>query len=103
MSDVNTFWSWTGRYVGQRVSDDLFASSGRQIGYFAEGDEVYGCNGDYLGEVRSGNRLITNLSKNKWTRQAFAPRVSRKNPGQSDASAKELLAGYIDFPRLEID
>ena len=103
MSDINMFWSWTGRYIGQRVSDDLFSSDGRQIGYFAEGDEVYGCNGGYLGEVRGVNRLITNVSKHKWTRPAFAPRVSRKNSGQSDAVAKELLAGYTDFPSLEAE
>ena len=104
MSDINTFWNWAGRYVGQRVCDDLFSSSGRQIWYFAEGDEVYGCNGAYLGEVRSGNRLITNLSKNKWTRRAFPPRTSKRNPEQTDATAKVLLSGYIDFPRfLEAD
>ena len=37
------FWTWSGHYVGYRLSDGLFGHDGRQVGYFAEGDEVYGC------------------------------------------------------------
>ena len=63
VDDAKSFWNWRGRYVGYRSSDCLFGCDGRQLGYFAEGDEVYGCAGDYLGEVRGDSRLITNLSK----------------------------------------
>ncbi|MDQ2713127.1 MAG: hypothetical protein M3Y24_13030 [Acidobacteriota bacterium] len=95
--DFNDFWSWSGRYVGYRSSDYLFAADGRQVGSFAEGDEVYGSHGEYIGEVRSSNRLITNLRKKKWTRASFEPRVSKSSQGHQDLNAKEMLAGYEDF------
>ena len=97
-ADSNIFWNWSGRYVGYRLSDSLFCYDGWQVGYFAEGDEVYGCNGDYMGEVRSGNRLITNLSKKAWTRGSLSPRFLKSAPGHRDVNAKEMLAGYQDFP-----
>jgi hypothetical protein len=96
--DSNTFWNWSGRYVGYRLSDGLFHLDGRQLGYFAEGDEVYGCDGTYMGEVRGRNRLITNLSKKAWTRRKLIPQSMKSSPGQRDVNAKDMLAGYEDFP-----
>ena len=98
VADIDMFWNWSGRYVGYRSSDGLFGCDGRQIGYFAEGDEVYGCNGEYIGEVRNRNRLITNLSKKAWTRESLIPRFLKSSTKHSDVNAKEMLAGYEDFP-----
>jgi hypothetical protein len=99
MMDPNcNFWNWSGHYVGYRFSDGLFGCDGRQVGYFAEGDEVYGCSGQYLGEVRSGDRLITNLSKKSWTRGSWTPRFLQSSPGHRDVNAKEMLVGHEDFP-----
>lgn len=98
MPDGKCFWNWRGRYVGYRSSDCLFGRDGRQLGYFAEGDEVYGCAGGYLGEVRGDSRLITNLSKKAWTRKIAVPRFLKGSPGHDDVNAKEMLAGYEDFP-----
>lgn len=97
MADLNAFWSWSGRYVGYRISDCLFDREGRQLGYFAEGDEVYKCSGEYIGEVRAGNRLITNLSKKTWTRRILAPQLGKGCKGPRDVNAKDMLAGYEDF------
>ncbi|HLI29564.1 MAG TPA: hypothetical protein VKV79_00510 [Terriglobia bacterium] len=83
--------------MGYRLSDALFRYDGRQIGYFAEGDEVYGCNGLYLGEVRGGNRLITNLSKKAWTRSSLIPQFLKASPSASNLNAKEMLAGFEEF------
>ena len=96
--DTKFFWSWRGRYVGYRNSGCLFSRDGWQVGYFAEGDEVYGCTGDYVGEVRGDNRLITNLSKKAWTRRSVIPRFLKTSPGHRDVNAKEMLAGFEDFP-----
>jgi len=96
-ADSNTFWTWSGRYVGYRSSDGLFGCDGRQIGYFAEGDEVYGCDGGYIGEVRNCNRLITNLSKKAWTRKSSIPRTLNSSTRQRDVNAKKMLAGFEDF------
>ncbi len=98
MEDLRTFWNWSGRYVGYRVTDSLYCDNGRQLGYFAEGDEIYGCNGEYIGEVRSGNRLITNLSKKRWTRGSLIPQVLKSSPGHRDVNPKEMLPGFEDFP-----
>ena len=100
MDDINLFWNWRGRYIGYRSSGCLFNCAGRQVGYFAEGDEVYGCSGDYIGEVRSGNRLITNLSKKAWRRRSVTPLLLKSSPGYRDVAAKEMLAGFEDFPTL---
>jgi hypothetical protein len=97
VADINIFWNWSGRYVGYRSSDCLFGCDGRQVGYFAEGDEVYGCNGEYIGEVRSRDRLITNLAKKTWTRGSLIPKFLKSFPGHRDVSAKEMLAGFEDF------
>jgi hypothetical protein len=45
---VKTFWNWSGSYVGYRAFDGLFHMDGHQIGYFAEGDEIYRCSGEYI-------------------------------------------------------
>lgn len=97
MDDFKRYWSWCGRYVGCRSSDCLFSRDGRQVGYFAEGDEVYGCSGDYIGEVRGEDRLITNLSKKAWTRKSVAPRLFKTSSSPHDVNAKQMLAGYEDF------
>ncbi len=100
LADFNIFWSWGGRYVGYRSSDCLFGCDGRQVGYFAEGDEVYGCNGEYIGEIRGRDRLITNLSKKKWTRRSLVPLRLKSSPGHRDVTAKEMLVGFEDFQIL---
>lgn len=98
MHDSKNYWSWRGRYVGYRSSECLFSRDGTQVGYFAEGEEVYGCTGDYIGEVRGDNRLITNLSKKVWTRKTITPRFLKHASCPRDLNAKEMLAGYEDFP-----
>jgi len=102
VTDPNTFWTWSGRYVGYRLTDCLFCDDGHQIGYFAEGDEVYGCNGEYIGEVRAGNRLITNLKKKAWTRGSFEPRWLKCSPGHPNLSARDMIAGFEDFPNSRV-
>lgn len=97
MGELKTFWSWSGLYVGYRLSDGLFNHAGRQIGYFAEGDEVYGCNGDYLGEVRHVNRLIMNVYKKAWKRKSFSPLFHKSFPGHPNVDAKEIPEGFEDF------
>lgn len=98
MDKIKSFWNWRGQYVGYRRSDCLYSRNGRQVGYFAEGDEVYGCSGDYMGEVRDSNRLITNLSKKAWTRRSVTARFLNSSPSHYDVSAKQMLAGFEEFP-----
>jgi hypothetical protein len=98
LADLNGFWNWSGKYAGYRLSDNLFSCDGHQVGYFGEGDEVYGCDGGYLGQVRGTDRLITNLSKRLWTRRTLIPRLMKSSQGQRDVDARQMLDGYEDFP-----
>ncbi len=91
-------WSWSGRYIGYRSSDSLFSFAGAKIGYFSEGEELYGPDGAYLGEIRSENRLIRNLAKTRWTRRSFVPEIMKAAPPQADLISKPMLAGFEDFP-----
>jgi hypothetical protein len=97
VKEITAFWNWGGQYIGYRLSDSLFNQEGQEVGHFAEGDEIYGSVGEYLGEVR-GDRLITNLSKKAWTRGSFAPLHSKSFPGHPKLGSKEMLAGFEDFP-----
>lgn len=97
-ADLKAYWGWNGHYIGYRASDGLFHRNGQQIGYFAEGDEIYACSGNYLGEVRAGNRLITNVSKKAWTRSISTPRDLKRSVGHRDLNARDMLPGYFDFP-----
>ncbi len=42
------------------------------IGHFY-GDEVYGADGRYLGELKHGDRLVTDLAKKELCRLPFSP------------------------------
>jgi hypothetical protein len=55
----NWFWTWRGVSFGYRKGDQFFTYCGVQAGKFYD-DDVYGADGKYLGEIKSGNCLITN-------------------------------------------
>jgi hypothetical protein len=54
---MDWFWNWGGECFGYRDGDNLFTYFGREVGRF-DGEEIYGSNGRYLGEVMSDNRLM---------------------------------------------
>jgi hypothetical protein len=97
-SNVVSFWNCSGSYIGYRASDGLFDMNGRQIGYFAEGNEIYECQGRYLGEVRDLDRLTTNPKKKAWARRASVPHALAHSVGHRDQRPVELRPGYEDFP-----
>lgn len=98
MRESNSYWDWGGRYVGYRVSNNLFSQEGTHLGYFDEADEVYSCTGKYLGEIRSNDRLIRNPRKKLWTRENVVANFQRVAPGRSDVTPKEMIANFEDFP-----
>ena len=50
----------------------------------------------------SGNRLITNESKNSWRRVSFTPYAKRAGYAKyADYAGYAMYAGYEDFPKLE--
>ena len=98
MPSIDWLWTCGGECFGYRQDDALFTYEGKQVGRFAEGDEVYGREGQYLGELRRADRLITNLTKKKWNRAGFSPKSGSRYGPTGNLSPNEVRPGYEDFP-----
>ena len=97
---MDQHWTWGGTYFGYRRGDLLFAHNGRCVGQFS-GDDVYGCDGRYVGEVRNQNRLITNRSKSN-QRGSPAPNARGGSYARyANYAGYAMIAGYEDFPSPE--
>jgi len=93
-------WAWNGNCFGYRRRDALFTSDGVEVGHFF-GNEVYGVDGGYLGELgkaEDGRRLITSSYKKMQTRAAFVPTIERGYQRVKDRPGESLYCGYEDFP-----
>ncbi len=90
-------WTWGGESFGYRVDDRLFTYRGIQAGRF-DGDEVYGADGRYLGEVMSEKRLITHRSKKNRRHSGFAPARGGSYARYCNYAGYAMYAGYEDFP-----
>lgn len=94
---VDWFWMWGRECFGYRVDDQLFAHHGVEVGRF-DGDEVYGANGCYLGDIKSDKRLITHRGKKKWRRSPFAASRRGSYARYCNYVGYVMYAGYEDFP-----
>ena len=94
---MDWLWTWGGECFGYRKNDRLFAYHGMQVGRF-QGDEVYGSDGRYLGELKSRNRLITNLGKKGWVKSSFAPVLGGSYARFANYVGYVMYVGYEDFP-----
>jgi hypothetical protein len=97
---VTWLWTCSGRFFGYRLGDELFTYKGKQTGQFAEGDEIYNCAGNYIGELRLSNRLVTNLSKGTWHRKPFVSRVGGAFRRTADLESIQVRPGFRDFAPL---
>jgi hypothetical protein len=94
-------WTWGGVSFGYREGDDLRTHDGRHVGRFY-GDEVYGTDGSYLGELMQGDRLITSLGKRTHRQGAFAPYARNASFARYASYVGYVMyAGYSDFPSPE--
>jgi hypothetical protein len=75
--------------------DSLSTYYGREVGRF-DGEEIYGSNGRYLGEVMNDNRLITSGSEKSWGRGSFGPRRSGSYARYANYAGCAMYAGYED-------
>lgn len=91
-------WTWKGKSFGYRRNDELRLQNGTHVGTF-RGDEVFDFDGNYLGEIKNKNRLITKKSsKNK-----KGPRSSKRSKlvgtvGRVNFVGYVSLVGYEKFP-----
>ncbi len=91
-------WTWGGKSFGYIDNVSLRTHYGKHIGKLY-GEEIYGTDGHYLGEIKSKNRLITNISKKNWNKGSFTPYID--NVGSVpyvDYVGYVMYAGYEDFP-----
>ena len=94
-------WTWGGESFGYREGDQLRTHDGRDVGRF-HGDEVYGVDGQYLGELGDGGRLITRQSKLAHRKSTFSPHMDRMARMQRiDRIGRMMRIGCEDFPSPE--
>jgi hypothetical protein len=95
---MDWLWTWGGTSFGYRDGDNLWTHDGRHVGRF-QGGEVYGPDGRYLGEIKSKNRLITNVSKIPHRTSGFAPLGQRVGYVPYVGYVGYVMyVGYKDFP-----
>ena len=97
---MDWFWTWGGKSFGYRVGDSLFRHDGLEVGRFY-GDEVFGGDGRYLGEIQNDNRLIRSRSKSLRRQAAFTPRRGGSYVKYTNYVGYVMYAGYEDFPAPE--
>lgn len=92
-------WTWGGTSFGYRQGGDLFTQRGVHVGRFY-GDEVYGLNGRYLGEVKSG-RLIRSKSKGAAIKSSLARLAGCAHVPHCNYVGYVMYVGFEDFPGPE--
>lgn len=101
--DRDWLWTWNGVSFGYRLQNSLFTHDGMEVGRFS-GDEVYGIDGRYLGELsgaEDGQRLITNVYKKSRATAGFVPTLGRAYKRLEARLGETLFCGHEDFPAPE--
>lgn len=97
---MDWLWTWKGKSFGFRRNDELRTQNGRHVGKFY-GNEIYGPDGRYLGEVIDG-RLITHKSKKLRRKSSYTPKSNvMSRVGYVNYVGNVMLAGYEEFPSAE--
>jgi hypothetical protein len=94
---ITWLWTCSGKFFGYRLGDALFTYKGYQAGQFGEGDEIYNSAGQYIGEIRMFNRLVTNVSKRTWYRKPFLSHVGASFRRTADLESIQIRPGFEDF------
>jgi hypothetical protein len=95
---MKLLWNWGGTFFGHRDGDNLWTHNGKHIGRFYD-NEVYGPDGQYLGEIKIDDRLITCVGKKSCRKDSFMPDTSRAGVASPVGRVGySMYAGYEDFP-----
>ena len=98
---MDWLWTWGGTSFGYRDEDQLRTHDGRHVGRFIE-EEIYGVDGQYLGELGSEDRLITRQRKIGRRKSPFRPRMQRMaRMRRMTRMARMMRMGCEDFPAPE--
>lgn len=98
--NMQWFWTWSGKSFGYRIDDNLFTHYGMHMGKFY-GDEIYDQNGQYLGEVKNKDRVISDKSKKSCLKSIFAPKAGYAYSPYANYGAYGMYASFEDFPLPE--
>ena len=97
---MNRIFTWGGRSFGYRDGTDLWTNTGKHAGKF-HGDEIYGPDGRYLGELRN-DKLIAKTSKKSTRKNTFSPRMNRMGRMKLvDRIGHVMQSGYEEFPEID--
>lgn len=96
LANIDWFWTSDGKALVYREADGLFSCDGRHIGHF-RGDEIYGPQGNYLGEIGRTGRLVTRRNKLRWRRSGFFPSRNRRLDPPADVISEDIDGGFRDF------
>jgi hypothetical protein len=90
-----------GQHIANRIGDQLHAPSGRNIGHWIDGDEIFiDMKGRYLGEIVNGDRLMyckasSYRSVNFGNYGNYGNAGNYGNPG--NAGSIGLVSGFVDI------
>lgn len=90
------YWAWGGKYIGYRSGDYLYSRNGNPMGKFY-GEELYNFSGDYIGEIRSNDRLIIRSSKKDKRKSTITRPSGRSGRSYCDYIGYVMMVGYEDF------
>lgn len=97
---MDWLWTWGGKFFGYKDGLDLWTYTGKHVGKFYV-NEVYGENGQYLGELLYG-RLIISVKKKNYVRGPFIPYRKRYYTSYYvDHVRRPMLKSHEDFPILK--
>jgi len=90
------YWAWGGKYIGQRSGDVLHSSCGTPIGRFFD-EELYSFDGNYIGEIKTQNRIIVDPRKKNFRKSVGCKPCSHCGTSYCDYCGYVMYAGYEDF------
>jgi len=90
------YWSWSGKYIGQKYNEHLYSCKGKPLGYFYE-SEVYDFNGKYIGETLDNNRLIVDRNKRGKKKSSKIKPCNIAGTSYADYVGYVMRVGYEDF------
>jgi len=95
-------WTWSGESFGWIDDDALFTHDGRHVGVVDSRDGeilIFALDGQYLGELRESDRLITRESRLNRRGGARMQRATRAPRNQRiDRVGRMMRVGYREFP-----
>ncbi|TXI21906.1 MAG: hypothetical protein E6Q61_10305 [Nitrosomonas sp.] len=95
-------WTWGGQSFGWIADNCLWTHYGKHVGLL-QGEEIYGPDGRYLGEVLNDDRLITNMGKKSWRGGSFAPYANSTGyVPYTNYVGYVMYAGHEDFPHPDV-